>query len=83
MTTNRNWYNFPIHRTELDNMIAAIVGTALASGAGEEYLTGFLAAAQAIATAAGLYYEAPSVSNVTVEAPPAHKPMRLTGPFPR
>jgi hypothetical protein len=68
VTTNRDWYNFPIWRAELDNIIAAVVTTALASGGDEQYLEGFLAAAQAIATGAGLYYETPK-SSVTVEPP--------------
>jgi hypothetical protein len=68
VTVNRQWYNFPIYRTELDNIIAAVVTTALASGASEEYLRGFLAAAQVIATGAGLYYETPK-SSVIVEPP--------------
>ncbi len=69
MATNRQWYNFPIYRTELDNIIAAVVTTALAAGASDEYLRGFLAAAQVIATGAGLYYEAPAAPTVTVETP--------------
>ncbi len=69
MTTNRQWYNFPIYRTELDNIIAAVVTTALASGGDEAYLRGFLAAAQVIATGAGLYYEAPAAPSITVETP--------------
>jgi hypothetical protein len=82
VTTNRDWYNFPIWRAELDNIIAAVVTTALASGGDEQYLTGFLAAAQAIATGAGLYYQTPTVT-VNVEPPPRTNQMRLTGPFPR
>ena len=68
MTTNRDWYNFPIYRTELDNIIAAVVTTAMASGGSDEYLRGFLAAAQVIATGAGLYYQTPTVT-VNVETP--------------
>ena len=66
MTTNRDWYNFPVYRTELDNMLAGVVVAALASGGNPEYMRGFLPATQAIATAAGLRYATPKI---TVEAP--------------